>query len=113
MLAMLVLATVVVPRYADGFQQARIERARGDVRAVADAVTLYWVLTGRLPATLSDLTTSAKTVRGDTVGPFLRVIPAPPSGGAPPWSAQYAYVPQLNGTFLVFAAGDNTVVRAP
>lgn len=110
---MLVLATVLVPRYADGFQHARIVRAQWDVRTVADAITLYALETGRLPSALADLTTPAKSTRGDIVGPFLLAVPAPPGGGTPPWGSTYRYVAKQDGTFVVFAAGDNAVVSAP
>jgi hypothetical protein len=85
----------------------RIERARGDVQTVAIAVYMYATNFGTLPDSL-DVLTRETTQDGIVGGPYLVVVPAPPSG----WS-EYRYERKADGTFAVTSAGDGTSVTAP
>jgi hypothetical protein len=86
---------------------ARVERARGDARAIAGAVNMYATHVGTLPDALDELTRET-TKDGVVGGPYLVVVPAPPSG----W-AEYRYERKADGTFAVTSAGDGTSVTAP
>lgn len=111
-LTMVVLATAVAPRHAHGFREARVAREQADVNAVAQAIYLYSIHTGRFPHTLAELTVVVANSGGKIEGPYLRTVPVPPSGGRPPWPVTYGYVVKESGTFTVFAAGDNALVTA-
>lgn len=112
-LTMLVLATAVAPLYADGFKHTRIVRAKSDVNVITQAIYLYSIHTGHFPHNLVDLTVATRNAEGKLDGPFLRALPVPPNGGAPPWPLTYGYVVKDGGTFTVFAAGDQAIVSSP
>jgi len=86
---------------------ARVERARGDAQAIAGAIHMYATNFGTLPEAL-DVLTRETTKDGVVGGPYLIVVPAPPSG----W-AEYRYERKADGTFVVTSAGDGTSVTAP
>jgi hypothetical protein len=86
---------------------ARVERARGGAQSIAVAIHMYATNFGALPDSLDDLT--RETAKDGVVGgPFLVVVPAPPSG----W-AEYRYERKADGTFAVTSAGDGISVTAP
>src|SRR5437870_2096740 len=92
----------------DSSKQARVEKAQGDLRTLASAVSIYAAHTGQLPRSLVTLTTSVRNKQGAVAGPFLAVVPSPPPG----WS-QYAYTAQANGISSVTATGDGTTLSLP
>jgi hypothetical protein len=63
---------------------------------------------GNNPPALNDLTQTVLNAQGQTAGPFMAAIPAPPAG----WSS-YAYNTSADGTFTISATGDNTTARVP
>jgi type IV pilus assembly protein PilA len=108
-----ILAAIAIPLYANVQSRARIAKATADSRAIATAVSLYQAHSGSLPSQISDLTLSNVTnAQGQSAGPFMAVVPTPPAGGSPTWSA-YGLATNANGTFSVSATGDGTTVRVP
>jgi hypothetical protein len=89
-------------------RRARIAKAQADVRAIASAVSIYAAHMGAIPRTLREITVPSRNSRGQTGGPFLSAIPAPPSGWTP-----YIYAPGESGTFTVESTGDGTTIRIP
>ena len=87
-----VLAAMVVPRLTGRTEQAKIARAKSDLAAIGLAVDLYELDTGRLPASLEDLTRRdapadvGDEAKGRWNGPYLKK-------GLPndPWSKPYSY----------------------
>jgi hypothetical protein len=64
---------------------------------------------GNVANALTDLTAVASNGQGQTAGPFMASIPAPPTG----WQA-YQYSPNsAAGTFNISASGDGTTVSLP
>jgi type II secretion system protein G len=105
-----ILAAIAIPLYANVQARARIAKAQADVRALASSVSIYGGHMGVLPATLTDLTAAAVNTLGQTAGPFIARVPAPPAG----WSTPYAYAASTGaGTFNISATGDSTTVSMP
>jgi type II secretion system protein G len=105
-----ILAAIAIPLYANVQARARIAKAQGDARALASSASIYAAHMGILPTALADLTVVATNIQGQTAGPFMARVPAPPAG----WSSPYAYAASTgSGTFLISATGDGTTVRLP
>ncbi len=58
-------------------------------------------------------------LRRHAMGPFLNVVPAPPSGGNPAWSSAYVYQADTApgggaspGMFVVCATGDGVILHS-
>jgi Type II secretion system (T2SS), protein G len=97
------------PASATDSRAARIVKAEADTRVIEDAVHLFHIHTGRIPATLGELTRGVQNDAGVMAGPFLRTVPSPPTG----WSG-YAYrANPASGTYSVSATGDGTQVQIP
>jgi type II secretion system protein G len=107
-----ILAAIAIPLYANIQQRARIARAQADARTIGSAVSMYSATFGQLPAGLANLITGT-TIGGVTGGPFLRVVPIPPTGGTPTWPGAYTYTTATDGTFTITATGDGTTVTVP
>src|SRR5713226_2602660 len=105
-----ILAAIAIPLYANVQQRARVAKAQADARALASAVSIYSAHMGALPTALTDLTSAAVNGLGQSAGPFMSSVPAPPSS----WSA-YAYTSSTAGTFSITSssAGDATTVTVP
>lgn len=106
-----ILSAIVVPLYSNLQTRVRIAKAQADVRSIASAVSVYSAHMSALPGALGDLTTASTNALGLSAGPFMRAIPAPPSGGG--WTSAYSYAATTAGLFSVMASGDNTTVVAP
>jgi len=102
-----ILAAIAIPLYANIQQRARIAKAQADARTLVSAISMYSATFGTVPAQLTDLTALA-TISGVSGGPFMKSVPASPSG----WTA-YSYSSATDGTFTVSASGDNTAVSSP
>jgi hypothetical protein len=89
-------------------RRARIAKAQVDVRAIASAVSIYAAHMGTIPTTLREIAVASRNGHGQTSGPFMSEIPAPPSRWTP-----YTYAPGEGGTFTVASSGDGTTVRIP
>jgi hypothetical protein len=86
-----------------------VAKAQADSRSLASAVGVYGAHMGRIPATLSQLTTVATNSQGHRAGPFMNALPTPPGG----WGA-YAYSPDVAaGTYSISVAGDGTTITYP
>jgi type IV pilus assembly protein PilA len=104
-----ILAAIAIPLYANVQARARIAKAQADTRALASAVAIYSAHMGAPPNALTDLTAVASNQQGQTAGPFMASIPAPPLN----WQT-YAYTASSAlGTFNISATGDSTTVSVP
>jgi type II secretion system protein G len=109
-----ILAAIAIPLYANVQARARIAKAQADLRSLASAVSMYQAHTGILPTALTDLTATVSNAAGQSAGPFMASVPAPPSGGSPVWSSAYSYTGNsAAGTFTITAAGDGSTVTVP
>ena len=102
-----ILAAIAIPLYANIQARARIAKGQADARTLASAVSMYSATFGSIPAALTNLT-AATTINGVSGGPFMKSIPASPTG----WTA-YSYTSATDGTFTVGASGDATTVSYP
>ncbi len=103
-----ILAAIAIPLYANVQQRARIAKAQADSRALASAVSIYSAHMGSLPTALTDLTSAAVNGAGQSAGPFMARVPAPPAT----WAA-YTYTSSATGTFSITSNGDSTTVTVP
>ena len=104
-----VLATIAIPLYTNVQARGRLAKAQADSRTLASAVSVYGAHMGRIPTTLSQLTTVSTNGLGLPAGPFMASIPSA-SGG---WGA-YTYTPNTSaGTFTITTSGDGTSVAVP
>ncbi len=105
-----ILAAIALPLYANVQGSARVAKAQADARALASAVSIYSAHMGALPAALTDLTSAAVNAQGQSAGPFMASVPAPPAT----WAA-YAYTSSTAGTFSITSssAGDAATVTVP
>jgi len=109
-----ILAAIAMPLYASVQARARVSKVQADLRSMASAVSLYQAHMGTLPNALTDLTVTVSNGQGQTAGPFMNAIPAPPGTGTPPWSAYTAaYTSNSNGSFSLTASGDGTTITVP
>jgi hypothetical protein len=90
-------------------RDARIVKAEADGRVIANAVHLFHTHTGRIPATLSELTHAVHNDAGVMAGPFLFTVPSPPTG----WSGYSYRANPASETFSVSATGDGARVQVP
>jgi len=106
-----ILAAIAVPLYANLQARARIAKAQADIRGMASAVAIWGAHMGALPSGLDLLTVIATNGQNITAGPFMAMIPTPPSTA---WgnSFYFAVNPAL-GTFTISAAGDGVAITAP
>ena len=102
-----ILAAIAIPLYANIQARARIAKGQADARTLASAVSMYSATFGSIPAALADVTV-ATTINGVTGGPFMKSVPASPTG----WTA-YSYTANPDGTFTISANGDNTTISSP
>lgn len=104
-----VLATIAIPLYSNMQARGRIAKAQADSRTLASAVSVYGAHMGRIPSTLTQLTTVSTNALGQRGGPFMAMVPSPPGG----W-ATYTYTPDVTaGTFIISSTGDGTSVSLP
>ncbi len=104
-----ILAAIAIPLYASVQARARVAKVQGDVRAIAGAVAIYLAHTTSVPTALADLTVVSTNGLGQTAGPFLAQVPAPPAG----WSTYYYSASTADSTWTISAAGDVTMVILP
>jgi type II secretion system protein G len=102
-----ILAAIAIPLYANIQARARIAKAQADSRTLVSAISMYSATFGSLPAALANLTAAA-TINGVSGGPFMKSVPAQPTG----WTA-YSYTSNPCGVFTVTASGDNSSVSSP
>jgi type II secretory pathway pseudopilin PulG len=107
-----VVAGIAIPLYANAEARDRIEKAQADLDMLATAVKTYAAHMGTLPEALTALTATATNRLNWSAGPFMPLVPRPPSGGSPPWGA-YTYTSSTSGTFSVTATGDGTTITLP
>ena len=105
-----ILAAIAVPLYANMQVRARVAKAQADIRGMATAVSVYAAHMGTLPSVLALLTAVATGPQNITAGPFMAVIPTPPSTA---WGTAYNYTTNANGLFTISAAGNGATVSAP
>ena len=103
-----ILAAIALPQYAVSKARTRMAKVQADERALGSSVSLYLAHTGGLPATLSDLTTTAVNGYGQSAGPFILAVPTPPAS----WVG-YTYTSTMDGAFSISASGDGTTVSLP
>ena len=104
-----VLCTIAIPLYTNVQARARLAQAQADSRTLASAISIYGAHMGRIPSTLTQLTTVSTNAQGDSAGPFVASVPIAPGG----W-ASYSYTPNLSaGTFTITTSGDGTSVSVP
>jgi len=104
-----VLATIAIPLYTNVQARGRLAKAQADSRTLASAVSVYGAHMGRIPTTLSQLTTVSTNGLGLPAGPFMASIPSAPGG----WGT-YTYTPNTSvGTFTISTSGDGTSVAVP
>src|SRR5215831_1071755 len=93
-----VVAAIAIPLHVNAQARDRIEKAQSDLEMLAAAVKTYKAHMGTLPWALTVLTATATNRLNWSAGPFMPLVPNPPSGGTPAWSA-YAYTSSTAGTF--------------
>jgi prepilin-type N-terminal cleavage/methylation domain-containing protein len=103
-----ILATIAFPLYGSVQARPRMAKAQADMRAIASAVSIYSAHMGVNPGSLANLTSAVTNAQGQSAGPFLAAVPAPPTG----WTV-YAYTTNADSTFSVTATGDNTTITVP
>ena len=109
-----IVTAIAIPLYGSMTTQARVAKARGDLRTIASAVSMYQAHVGALPASLSQLTTVVSNAQGVYAGPFIASVPNPPPGGSPMWTGYEAgYTTTTEGQFSVSASGDGVSVTVP
>jgi prepilin-type N-terminal cleavage/methylation domain-containing protein len=109
-----ILAAIALPLFGSMSAEARIAKARADLRAIASAISMYYAHAGALPATLAELTSAVTNAQGASAGPFLGAVPVPPPGGSPMWTAYEAgYSRTGEGEFSISASGDGISVTVP
>jgi type II secretory pathway pseudopilin PulG len=109
-----ILAAIAIPLYGSLTSQARVAKARGDLRAIASAVSMYQAHAGTLPASIAQLTSAVTNAQGVSAGPFIASVPSPPPGGSPSWTAyETGYATTAEGQFSVSASGDGVSVTVP
>jgi type II secretion system protein G len=102
-----ILAAIAIPLYANIQSRARIAKAQADARTLASAISMYSATFGSIPSALTDVTV-ATTINGVSGGPFMKSVPAAPTG----WTA-YSYTANPDGTFTISANGDSTTISSP
>ena len=107
-----VVAALAIPLYANAEARDRIQKAQSDLEMLSLAVKTYAAHMGTLPAALTALTTTATNRLNWSAGPFMPLVPNPPSGGTPAWGA-YTYTSSTAGTFSLTASGDGTTITLP
>ena len=117
-----ILATIGITLYVNVQARARIGRATADVRTLTSAIGIYSAHMGAIPTTaqgLAVLGQAAINNRGDSAGPFVNVVPVPPSAGSPPWPAAYLYQADTSagggaypGGYVVCGSGDGVVAHS-
>jgi general secretion pathway protein G len=87
MVILVVLAAVVVPRFADRGKQARETAARTDVTSLETALDAFEIDNGRYPSTEEGLQALVSNPSGLTNwrGPYVKSVPADP------WGQTYVY----------------------
>jgi len=97
-----ILAAIVVPRVMDRPDQARITKAKQDVRALESALNLYRLDNYRYPSTDEGLE-SLLSGAGDSNrkgGPYMDRLPMDP------WGNEYLYLsPGSNGAIDIYSLG--------
>ena len=107
-----VVAAMAIPLHANAQARACIEKAQSDLEMLAMAVMTYKAHMGTLPVALTLLTSTATNRLNWSAGPFMPLIPRPPSGGSPAWG-NYTYTSSATGTFSLTASGDGTTITVP
>ena len=107
-----VVAALAIPLYANAEARDRIEKAQSDLEMLAAAVKAYAAHMGTLPAAMTALTSTATNRLNWSAGPFMPLVPRPPSAGTPAWGT-YTYTSSTTGTFSVTASGDGTTITLP
>jgi general secretion pathway protein G len=83
-----ILAALVIPKIVGRGDQARVERAKADIKGgLKTTLGMYEVDTGTYPRTLQDLITQPSDVK-NWHGPYFD----PPAIPEDPWSHPYQYV---------------------
>jgi general secretion pathway protein G len=88
MVILVVLAAVVVPKFADRGKQARDTAARTDVKSLETAIDAFEIDNGRYPTSEEGLQALVSNPSGlpNWRGPYVKSIPADP------WGQPYSYV---------------------
>ena len=124
---------IALPIYANMQSQARIGKARADLRTVAGAVATFATFCGGVPQssrtwtgpvnprggtascssarafTVNRLTQQVTDASGVAAGPFLERLPTPPTG----WTYQYTPSGSDNFSVMGTSATDSTIVTYP
>lgn len=108
-----ILTAMAFPLYANIQVRARVTRARADLRTLASAVAIYAANTGKLPASLNNLTTTVKPAKGKVaVAPYMKKLPDRPNTT---WT-NYTYKTLAGkGTFQITTSSkvDKASLKAP
>lgn len=101
-----ILATLIMPRIMSRPEEARIVKAKQDIRAIESALELYRLDSGFYPTTDQGLAALVKQPASDPVPPnwkqggYLKKVPVDP------WGRPYQYLnPGTHGDIDVFSEG--------
>lgn len=101
-----ILASIVVPRFLDKPDEAKLTKAKTDIKGIEQALGMYKLDNGFFPSTEQGL---AALVQKPTVG---RIPTKFPDGGylkktpLDPWDAPYVYLsPGIHGDFDIISYG--------
>ena len=64
-----VLCTIAIPLYTNVQARGRLAQAQADSRTLAAAISAYGAHMGRIPSTLTQLTTVSTNTQGHSAGP--------------------------------------------
>jgi len=110
-----ILAAIAIPLYANVQARARIAKAQADTRSLASAMAIYSAHMGIVidGTNMNALVNVATNGLGQTAGPFMATMPAPPIGWT---SANGTYLyngSSATGTYIISAVGDNATASSP
>ncbi len=108
-----ILAAIAIPLYANVQARARIAKAQADARTLASSVSIYSAHMGLVPTGLDLLTGVASNAQGQTAGPFIANLPAPPAGWTSASGTYLFAAGTAEGTFIISAVGDNATASSP
>jgi general secretion pathway protein G len=93
------LATVVTVNVMGQMKDARIQKAKVDIKSIADAINLYKIKTGKYPQSLNDLFSNGQSLIQDV---------SSPEELKDPWGNKYGYTPPSGSTnYDVYSYGSD------
>ena len=97
-----ILAATIIPNFLDAPDQARVVRAKADVRSLENAVILYRLDNFNYPGSLQDLVQKPSNAANWKQGGYLERLPKDP------WGNDYQFAaPGREGNFDIYSFGSD------